>query len=148
MGEMTLAELARRSGEAESNWHVWFRGEHRPRAKSLTRASEVLGLSVEDMHAAWDGEKPPKRVETPAYGRRSTDPLIEQMAEMNRINAELVASLKQLVQTHVELQAARQEEWLVDQDQTLAEYVQRAATEQAPTKLPRPRVQPSEPRGR
>jgi transcriptional regulator with XRE-family HTH domain len=57
-GIETLAELARRSGEAAESWHGWFAGRHRPRAKSLRQAADILGLTVEDMHAAWDDGPP------------------------------------------------------------------------------------------
>lgn len=56
--EVSLAELSRRSGVKETNWHGWFRGEHRPRPNSLVLASRVLNRTPEQMLARWDGERP------------------------------------------------------------------------------------------
>lgn len=58
--EVSLAELARRSGVAETNWHSWFRGEHRPRANSLVLASGVLNRTPQQLLARWDGERVPR----------------------------------------------------------------------------------------
>lgn len=53
--ELTLAELARQSGIKETNWHSWFRGEHRPRRNTLALAERVLNRTPDQLLAAWDG---------------------------------------------------------------------------------------------
>lgn len=58
--DMSLAELARRSGVKERSWHDWFEGTHEPRPSSLARAGRALNRTPDQLLAAWDGQRPHK----------------------------------------------------------------------------------------
>lgn len=61
-GLPTLAELYRQSGIGASTWNAWFRGLRQPRANSLRLAGEPLHKTPEQLLAAWDGQRPHKRL--------------------------------------------------------------------------------------
>lgn len=86
-GVPSLAELARRSGVDESDWYGWFRGEHRPRPRTLQAASTYLGIPVEAMRAAWvdedvsieDFPEPPDLTRALIAEQRATREMLERV---------------------------------------------------------------------
>lgn len=70
--DMSLAELARASGVKETNWHGWFRGEHKPRRNTMTLAGRVLRRTPDQLLAVWDGDRPQK----PRGATETTDALV------------------------------------------------------------------------
>lgn len=135
---LSASALARQAGVRRQLLYQWWSGESVPTRPSLARALRPLGLEVD----AFLGPGPMMS------DYRGDDPLILEMREMNRINAQLVRELRQLVQTYEEQRAAFQEEWLQVQAQTLQTWADAQSPAEAPTKLPRPRVQPSGTPGR
>lgn len=88
--DMSLAELARRSGVKERSWHDWFEGTHEPRPSSLARAGRALNRTPEQLLAAWDGQRPHKA----RRGTETPDALVEAItAQTDAINA-LVEELR------------------------------------------------------
>jgi transcriptional regulator with XRE-family HTH domain len=98
-GDMTLADLARGSGINETNWHTWFRGEHRPRANTLRLAAPVLNRTPEQMLASWDGERPQKSAAKPLSPDevaraidRQTEAIVQQTKMLALVLSRLVPS--------------------------------------------------------
>lgn len=50
-GDLSLSELARRSGIERGRWYAWFRGDHAPTPRSLQRAATVLEVPYEALVA-------------------------------------------------------------------------------------------------
>lgn len=100
--DMSLAELARASGVKETNWHGWFRGEHKPRRNTMSLAGRALRRTPDQLLAVWEGERPQKRrgaTETP-------DALVMALRDQTAAIGSLVAKLDEFLDTRRRADAA------------------------------------------
>lgn len=114
-GIPSIAELARRSGIAASQWHGWFRGDRNPRRNTLRLAESSLKRTAEQMRAVWVGERPAK-----ALRSSDADPVSAAHAEQTALLREILALLRNPAAVGPIVEGTRRgEERLADQDPPL-----------------------------
>lgn len=98
---LSLVQLARESGVDRGRWYSWFRGDHAPKRRSLTRAADALGVPVEDLLAPFGNTETPP----PDDYRGGVSVLIEKLDRQAEVITELVVELREAHLERADLRA-------------------------------------------